>query len=311
MQNTELSAKQMNSVPLNKLPVSTIRTANREIPVYDNTDNFDEKTVHSFGEEWNAFHGFDETDIQTLGNDYFDIVTNEMLNSSTAVLDIGCGSGRFIKYLSNRAGSIVGADPSQAIFAADQLIGKNEKVTLVKASANDLPFDKESFDFVYCIGVLHHIPDTFKAMQACVEKVKKEGYFLTYLYYNFDNRGVAFRSVYKLSNLLRLGICKLPTKPKKMVCDVLAISVYMPFILFNRGLKAIGVGKKIRSKIPLVGYEDKSFYIIRNDSLDRFGTPLEQRFTKKEIQAMMEKCGLKNIVFSDKIPFWHAVGQKV
>jgi SAM-dependent methyltransferase len=298
-------------VQFTRQPVSTVTTNNREIPVYDNTTNFDEKTVTSFGDEWQAFHGFDEGDIKRVGDDYFDIVTKEMLNESTSVLDIGCGSGRFIKYLGNRAGFIVGADPSEAIFAADQLIGRNDKVKLVKVSANDLPFEKESFDFVYCIGVLHHIPDTFKAMQACVEKVRKGGYFLTYLYYNFDNRGTAFRTVYKLSNLVRLGICKLPKKPKKIVCDILAVSVYMPFILLNRGLKKIGVGKNIRGKIPLVGYENKSFYIIRNDSLDRFGTPLEQRFTKKEIQEMMEKCGLQNIVFSGNIPFWHAVGQKV
>jgi hypothetical protein len=60
----------------------------------------------------------------------------------------------------------------------------------------------------------------------------------------------------------------------------------------------------------LFGYENKSFYIIRNDSLDRFGTPLEQRFTRNQIQEMMERAGLENIVFSNNIPYWHAVGKK-
>ena len=50
--------------------------------------------------------------------------------------------------------------------------------------------------------------------------------------------------------------------------------------------------------------------MIRNDSLDRFGTPLEQRFTKQQIKEMMEQAGLTEIVFSDNIPFWHAVGKK-
>jgi hypothetical protein len=84
----------------------------------------------------------------------------------------------------------------------------------------------------------------------------------------------------------------------------------MPFVLLCRALKKLGVSEKVRSHLPLKAYEDQSFYIIRNDSLDRFGTPLEQRFSKKEIAYMMENAGLTDLVFSDKIPYWHAVGRK-
>jgi hypothetical protein len=84
----------------------------------------------------------------------------------------------------------------------------------------------------------------------------------------------------------------------------------MPFILISRFLKLIGVSTKFRKKIPLFGYENRSFYVIRNDSLDRFGTPLEQRFTKKQIEEMMKKAGLVDIIFSNNIPFWHVVGKK-
>lgn len=288
-----------------------IQTANRpvfEFSIEDN--NIDRKTVDSFGEEWQAFHRFDEKEIQNLGDEYFDIITSQMLNTSTSVLEVGCGSGRFLKYLSDKAGFLVGADPSQAIYAADHLIGPKENLMLVRASANDLPFADESFDFVYSIGVLHHIPDTAKAMQACVDKVKKDGYFFTYLYYNLDNRGFLFRTIFNVSTVLRRGVSRLSPTPKKFVCDVLAVGLYMPFVGFSRFLKFLGVREKIRNKIPLYGYENKSFYIIRNDSLDRFGTPLEQRFTKKQVQEMMESCGLTEIVFSNNIPYWHAVGKK-
>jgi SAM-dependent methyltransferase len=201
-------------------------------------------------------------------------------------------------------------DPSQAIFAADELLGNDEKIVLARASANDLPFEDETFDFVCSIGVLHHIPDTFKALQACVDKVKKGGYFFTYLYYNLDNRGFMFRSLFKLSNVVRLGISKLPAKPKRFACDVLATTLYMPFVLTSRLLRGLGVSENVRKKIPLFGYENRSFYVIRNDSLDRFGTPLEQRFTKEQIRQMLEKAGLTEIVFSNNIPYWHVVGKK-
>jgi SAM-dependent methyltransferase len=299
-----------HNVPFNK-PYKTVQSKNRiiyDFPIDDS--NIDHKTVESFGDEWQAFHGFDEKELMKLGDEYFDIVGPEMVNEKTTLLEVGCGSGRFLKYLSNRAGYLVGVDPSHAIFAADQLIGPAENVVLAKASANNLPFENESFDFVCSIGVLHHIPDTFKALQACVAKVKKGGYFYTYLYYDLDNRGLLFRSLYKLSNAIRKGICKLPTIPKKAVCNILAVGFYMPFILSNRLLKVVGVPEKFRNKIPLFGYENRSFYVIRNDSLDRFGTPLEQRFTKIQIQQMMEQAGLSEITFSNNIPFWHVVGKK-
>jgi hypothetical protein len=47
---------------------------------------------------------------------------------------------------------------------------------------------------------------------------------------------------------------------------------------------------------------------MRTDALDRFGTRLEQRFTRVEIKKTMEFAGLVNIKFSEEIPFWCAVG---
>ena len=62
--------------------------------------------------------------------------------------------------------------------------------------------------------------------------------------------------------------------------------------------------------LPLSYYKDKSFYVMRTDALDRFGTRLEQRFTKNQIQKMMEVAGLRHIVFSNDVPYWCAVGTR-
>ena len=307
MNTVQLNIDTLFSIKYNKV----VKTKNRSVYEFAVGDeNIDHLTVNSFGDEWQAFHGFDEKEIWKLGDEYFDIITPQMLNKSSSALEVGCGSGRFLKYLSDKAGFLVGVDPSHAIYAADDLVGPNENIVLARASANNLPFANESFDFVYSIGVLHHIPDTFKAMQSCVDKLKKGGYFFTYLYYNLDNRGFLFRSIFDLSTVLRRGISKFSGKPKRFICDILAIGLYMPFVGFSRLLKMVGVKESVRKKIPLYGYENKSFYIIRNDSLDRFGTPLEQRFTRKEIGEMMEKAGLEEIVFSNNIPYWHVVGKK-
>ncbi len=292
--------------------VAEIKTSNRIIRCFDvPMDNIDPKTVSSFGEEWKAFHGFSEKDLKRIGDMYFDIVNNDMLNEQSTVIDIGCGSGRFINYLGNRFKRMVGLDPSKAIYAADELIGKNEKVELVMASTDNIPFPDGYFDFGYSLGVLHHIPDTQKALNDCVKKLRSGGYFLLYLYYNLDNRPFYFKILYYMSNLIRLVVSKFPLGLKKAVCAFLAIILYMPFILLCRFLRFIAVPERIRRHIPLQVYERQSFYVIRNDSLDRFGTPLEQRFSRKQIKEMMEKAGLGEIVFSEKLPYWHAAGKKI
>ena len=50
-------------------------------------------------------------------------------------------------------------------------------------------------------------------------------------------------------------------------------------------------------------YTDKSFYIMRTDALDRFGTKVENRFLKSEIEKLLIDNGFKDIIFSPKEPF--------
>lgn len=283
----------------------------KTVKYYDELgDNFDPVTVQSFGEEWKNFHGFSDEEIHKFGDVYFDVVPDEALGEKTIAIDFGCGSGRWTKYIHGKVGAIAAVDPSDAIYSASHLLKDVPNVSLYKASIDKLPFNDNYFDFGFSLGVLHHIPDTAKAMKDCVAKIRPGGYFLVYLYYNLDNRGRFFKLLFHLSNFFRTGISKLPGRLKRFVCDVLAVVFYMPWVGLSRLLKLVGVSKKIRNKIPLHAYEEASFYIIRNDSLDRFGTPLEQRFSRKEIQVMMENAGLTNIQFSENIPYWHAVGRK-
>jgi hypothetical protein len=69
-------------------------------------------------------------------------------------------------------------------------------------------------------------------------------------------------------------------------------------------------GSDLYKRIPLSFYVDKPIKVIRNDALDRFGTPLEKRFTRNEIERMMTECGLANLHFSDSEPYWHVYGTK-
>jgi len=273
-------------------------------------ENADVKTIQSFGEEWTKFHGFSDEILEKTGADYFDIVSETMLNKNSYVLDIGCGTGRWTKFIHKRAGFIEAVDPSMAIYSADKLLREVPNVRLSKATVDNIPFPDDSFDFGMSIGVLHHIPDTAAAMAKCVKKIKRGGYFYVYLYYNLDNRGFLFRCIFKLSNILRRMVAPLPSVLKKVVCDVLAFGIYMPIVIFGRIMKSAGF-LKFASWLPLSYYQNKDVFVIRNDSLDRFGTPLEQRFSKNATISMMEKSGLCEIIVSDEQPFYHAVGRRL
>jgi SAM-dependent methyltransferase len=294
----------------NKTPLNIIKTKNREISIFSTEGkNIDESVVNTFGEEWLKFGDYSDKDIESLARMYFDILDDTIINKNTYAIDIGCGTGRWTKYLSDRLGFVEAVDPSEAVLAADQLLKDVQNVRITKASIDTLPFDDESFDFGMSVGVLHHIPDTQQAMTDCVKKIKKGGHFFCYLYYNLDNKSKAFKIIFQLSDLIRKLVSRMPPVLKRFTCDVLAVIVYMPFVLTARLFNFFG-WKKLAKRIPLSDYANKSFFIIRNDTLDRFGTKLEQRFSRKQIDAMMRTAGLNNIRFSELPPYWHAVGQK-
>jgi len=294
----------------NQTPIEIISINNKNISVF-NTDgkNIDKEVVETFGEEWLKFNAFSEKDILVAGNEYFDILNEKVINKDSYILDIGCGTGRWSKYLSSKVGFIEAIDPSNAVFAANKLLENINNIRITKASVDNIPFEDNTFDFAMSIGVLHHIPDTQQAMKDAVKKVKIGGYFYCYLYYNLESRGFIFKNLFALSTKVRNKVSKMKSNNKKIVCDLIAIFFYMPFVIMTRILNLFSLDK-ISKKIPLNDYSNKSFFIIRNDALDRFGTTLEQRFSKKQVIEMMENSGLKEIIVSNGSPFYHAIGKR-
>jgi hypothetical protein len=143
-----------------------------------------------------------------------------------------------------------------------------------------------------------------------VKKVKIGGYFYTYLYYDFENRGRVFKALFSVVNAVRNRTSRLPVKTKKLVCDVLAVTVYLPVVSLGRFFRSIGL-RKLAYSLPLAHYQNQTFLWMRTDALDRFGTTLEQRFSRDNIRSMMTNAGLTDITFSNLTPYWHVVGRRV
>jgi ubiquinone/menaquinone biosynthesis C-methylase UbiE len=272
--------------------------------------NIDEPTVADFGREWAAFDqsALDPEEHRWLFQAYFSIFPFDSLPADAEGFDLGCGSGRWAALVAPRVGKLHCIDPAgEALGVCKHRLAGAANVEFHLAGADAIPLADESQDFGYSLGVLHHIPDTAKAMRDAVRKLKPGAPFLVYLYYDFENRPPWFRTVWRASDLLRSAIAPLPFQVKKAVTTGIAATVYWPLSRASALLEKVGVDVR---NIPLSFYRNRSFYSLRTDALDRIGTRLEQRFSTSQIRQMMEDAGLERIEFAENEPYWTACGRK-
>jgi SAM-dependent methyltransferase len=272
--------------------------------------NLDPETVASFGDEWSRFDqtGMNAEEIQKVFAEYFAVFPWASLPSKAEGFDMGCGSGRWARWVAPRVGRLHCIDPSSAIEVARMNLIEIRNVEFHRTSVDEPSLTPGSMDFGYSLGVLHHVPDTAEAIRSCSALLKPGAPLLLYLYYAFDNRPTWFRVLWQVSDVVRRIVHRLPSGFKRVVTDVIAVCVYWPLARLSGALEMLGF--RVHG-IPLSYYRKHTLYTMRTDARDRFGTPLEQRFTRVQIEKMMLDAGLDEIRFSDAAPYWCAVGRKM
>jgi SAM-dependent methyltransferase len=270
--------------------------------------NLDQQVIDSFGHEWAAFdYAESETDeaLDTQFMAYCTPIDLTLFNSkSSMAADFGAGSGRWASRLLPYFSSVYALEPSNgANKVLKEKFSKESRMTILQETvgANSIP--SGSLDLAMSLGVLHHIPDTGLAIKDVAGKIKSGGIFLCYLYYKLENKPLYYRGLFWTSNSLRWVISRLPYALRRLIARAIALLLYLPLarsakLLENRG--------KDVSNFPLHHYANMPFVMLQNDALDRFGTRLEQRFSKKEITEMLGNAGfdLSTLKFSDVEPFW-------
>jgi len=273
--------------------------------------NIESNTVAGFGDEWQRFTQakLDTAEKNLIFNGYFNIFPWGLLPDDGGVgVDVGCGSGRWATVVASQVAFLHCVDASSAALdVAESNLSAFSNVKTHCASVDELPFRDGSLDFAYSLGVLHHVPDPSGAIRSIAKKLKSGAPFLVYLYYAFDSRPFWYRWLWKATELGRYCISRLPGSLRYFTSQVIAFCIYWPLARMAKVLENAG---HLPASWPLSFYRDKSFYVIRTDALDRFGTRLEKRFTKGEIEAMLRSAGFENIKFSDMPPYWCAVGIK-
>ncbi len=274
---------------------------------HSGASNVDPRVVKAFGEEWGRFTQakLSDQERRTGFASYFSLFPWDRLASGAVGADIGCGSGRWAIEVAPRVGDLHCIDPSDAALAvARRNLDSLKNVTFHTAHAGALPFPDAYLDFAYSLGVLHHVPDTAAALRSIGRKLKPGAPFLIYLYYAFDNRPRWFRLLWKVSDWARHVISRLPFKLRYAISQCLAVTVYWPMARIARFLDRAG---RLPANWPLAQYRNSTFYAMRTDALDRFGTRLEHRFTQAQIQSLLHDAGFVEVTFSDAPPYWCAL----
>lgn len=108
-------------------------------------------------------------------------ISNNNLKGKT-ILDIGCGSGRFIDIARRKGATVIGLDYSASVEVVNRNFIGDDNVCICQADALNLPFKKNSLDGAYSIGVLQFTPDSAKGVSEAFKILNKDGWLAITVY---------------------------------------------------------------------------------------------------------------------------------
>ena len=246
------------------------------------------QTQASFGYEWTEFHNPQPSGEENC-LDYFEGAPLTSLGGAT-VLDAGCGMGRHATQMARYAGHVVAVDFSAAIEQARRNTAARGNVDCVQGDLTNLPFPDGTFDYVYSIGVLHHLADTPGAIRKVVEKAKIGGRVRIYLYWK--RTGVSGVLLTGVSAARRLTT-RMPFPMLKAASWLVSVGLMGAVVLPYRVLSKAGV--RAHEDWPLFVYAKYPFNVLYNDQFDRFSAPIEQRFTADQVRQMLTGAGVDDV----------------
>ncbi len=161
------------------------KSGNR-FPIRDGIPRFvDSHYANNFSFEWHKHRRtqFDRSGMNLSEEQFFRYTnwTPSEINGKL-ILDAGCGSGRFSEIALKYGAIVIAFDLSEAVNDAWENLSHYNNFSVLQADICELPFLPETFDYVYCIGVLQHTPNPIKSLQCLLKLAKKDGKFACWFY---------------------------------------------------------------------------------------------------------------------------------
>ena len=266
-----------------------------------------ESTAERFAYEWKKFSGiYPEYERQFF--DFVKPVDSGFLSEKT-VLDAGCGMGRFLGISSKYCREIIGMDLGESIDVAFANTRGNKNVYAVQADIYKPPFRKK-FDFVYCVGVLHHLPDPKTGFSSLVKLVRPGGHIAIWVYGRENNL------LLKLMDPVRRHVF---TRMPAWALDLLAFAIMLflfPVIkLVYRPANETAGLRNFARFLP----QNSFFYYLSgfnfevNHSIlfDQFVAPIAFYVSREEVESWLDSQPLKEKLVSRRNNnSWRAFARK-
>ncbi len=142
-----------------------------------------DRTIKDFGKQWlrysdnEGYYG----SLELFSDVLFPFLKTEDLQNSK-VAEIGSGAGRIVNMLlESGVQHVIAVEPSDSFTVLVRNIQNSEKVTCLRVPGDQLP-TYGNLDYIFSIGVLHHIPDPKPVVEAAFRALRKGGQFLVWLY---------------------------------------------------------------------------------------------------------------------------------
>jgi SAM-dependent methyltransferase len=263
------------------------------------------ETARSFGFEWSRFPEM-RAEWESNFRDYMAPHTPESFRGKR-VLDAGCGGGRHAYYAARNGADVWAVDIGPAVEVAKANNRSLDNVRVAQADVHHLPFEPASFDLVYSIGVLHHLPDPESAFRNLLRYVKPGGWIHIYLYWKPENQPVK-RALLSLVTLARRGATRLPHRLLYSLSFPAAAIAFAGFVWPYKLLLAAGLNE-VAERIPMKQYAKYPFRVCVNDQFDRMSAPIEFRYTRDDVEGWLRRAGLEETVVRPNYG-WCATGRK-
>jgi SAM-dependent methyltransferase len=246
------------------------------------------RNVDRFGYEW-AWLSSTSAKNELEFKSYLGEIPLESL-ASRAVLDAGCGMGKFLA-LSGRYGAkvAIGVDlAEQSVENAYRNTRSLDNVHVVQADLYHLPL-KGGFDFIYSIGVLHHLIKPETGFQRLVQLLREQGEIFAWVYgYEGNEIYVRFLDPFRrLTSRLPLSVNKFFTAILASLLWVLILLVYLP-------LDRAGI-RKLPFHDYFIYFYRLGFRFFWGTVFDKAIPPISNYYRKEEFNAWFSRAGLSNV----------------
>lgn len=257
------------------------------------------RTADTFGWEWQEFQALHDS-FATYQHQFLDWVspiTPDFFRGK-AVLDAGCGMGRFAA-TSGAFGAkdVLAVDISDAVEVAHRNTRALPNVHVVQADIYHLPFARP-FDFIFSIGVLHHLPDPEGGFLALVRHLKPQGSIFAWVY-GRENNGWIVRVVNPLREKL---FSRLPHEALYAVSFFITLVAHPLLRLLYRPLNRFEPLRPLAQSLPYNGYLSwlAQFGFRHNHHVifDHLAAPTAFYIRREEFLDWFKKAALADTRFS-------------